>query len=350
VKLALLAPKPRGTRARVPSGGDLYDRELCRALAARGHAVQVVPTLAAHGHANAERLAAQLLAARYDAVLQDELGHVEYLSLNRQLNRQVGRRLATFALVHVTTAELEPGKHSAARERAFLESVDDVVFVSRHVRERTRKLLGLSLRGLVLPPGCDHLPLRARKPRSTASVTRFLCVAHLLPHKGQLELIELWSQLPKRATLWLAGDATRDRAYAKQVERAAERCGPGRVRLLGPLEPRALVAAYGRADVFVSASRYESYGLAIAEALVHGLPVVTWTKGGLWELLTPDESALRVRPDDRAAFAAALSRVCLEPRLLARLQRGARAAGKHLPDWNTRAATLETWLKRRLEV
>jgi glycosyltransferase involved in cell wall biosynthesis len=179
---------------------------------------------------------------------------------------------------------------------------------------------------------------------------RFLCVAHLLPHKGQLALIELWEQLPKPATLWLAGDATRDRAYAKQVERAAERCSPGRIRLLGPLGPRALVAAYARADVFVSASRYESYGLAIAEALVHGLPVVTWTKGGLWEFLEPGVNALRVRACDRAAFAAALRRVCLEPRLLAQLQRGARSAAKRLPDWNARAVELEVWLKHRLHV
>ncbi|HKP60229.1 MAG TPA: glycosyltransferase, partial [Polyangiales bacterium] len=99
------------------------------------------------------------------------------------------------------------------------------------------------------------------------------------------------------------------------------------------------------ADVFVSASAYESYGIAIAEALAAGLPVVTWARGGVWEFLEPGRNALRVAPGDRAGLARALDRLCREPRLLARLRRG--AAQSKLPSWDDSAAQLEALLPSR---
>src|SRR5205823_14860283 len=54
-----------------------------------------------------------------------------------------------------------------------------------------------------------------------------------------------------------------------------------RITLLGAVAPERLDALYAAADVFVLPSRFEGYGMAFAEAIAHGLPVVATTAGAL---------------------------------------------------------------------
>jgi glycosyltransferase involved in cell wall biosynthesis len=340
VKLALLAPRASGSARRHPSGGDVVDRQLVMALQRRGHPVELLTTPAG---VDPKALAATLLEKRLDAVVEDELGYAQY----RELNRHLAGRVRTVALVHVTSVRLAPQERSAAAERAFLRSVHAAVFVSRQAKRESERLLSLKLpAALVVHPGSDHLGPPVR--RKTASTTlRMLCVSHLLPHKGQLELLEALRPLhvPGRAwSLALAGDPTRDRAYATGVRRLAEELGSRRVQLLGALAGPALKHAFARADVLVSASGYESYGLAAAEALRSGLPVVSWARGGLWEFLKHEHNALRVRPADRAGLTRALARLCDEPPLRRALSEGAVSSAAKLPGWDAVAARFELLL------
>jgi glycosyltransferase involved in cell wall biosynthesis len=334
MKLALLLP---GRASKFPSGGDVYDAQLARALERRGHRVDVLRTASGM---NTTALARRLLRAGYTALLEDELGYAEY----SQLNQALARRVSRIALVHVTRARLDPQAGSAPLEREFLRGVDAALFVSRQVRRETQRLLGVRLPGRVAHPGSDHLPPRRRTAAGAGGV-RFLSVGHLLPHKGQLELLQAFAAMSSKASLRLAGDASRDRTYAGRVRRAVLQLGAARARLLGPLAPAALARALAGADVFVSASSYESYGIAVAEALASGLPVVTWARGGVWEFLEPGWNALRVAPGDLRGLSRALERLCREPRLLARLTAGARASS--LPTWDSAAAQLEALLPRR---
>ncbi|MET0385619.1 MAG: glycosyltransferase family 4 protein [Polyangiales bacterium] len=343
MKLGLLVPhSPRMAAGRTPSGGDVYDASLVQALVRLGHEAELIYTGVDF---EPRMLAGKLLAAGYDALIQDELGYQPYLALNRAL----GRRLPRFALVHVTAAQLQPTLRSAVAERAYLKSVQGSIFVSRDVRRQTQRLLGVTARGLVLPPGADHLgPVARRRSMSRRRELRCLCVGHVLPHKRQSELIALSAPLGARVQLLLAGDDRRDAAYGRVVRRAAAQHGPRRVQLLGPLDRRALARAYQRADVCVSASDYESYGIALTEALVHGLPVVTWTAGGLWEFLVPGVNALRVRRGQAKAFTRALASLAEDRALLARLQEGARTTAAALPRWDDAAQRLTRWLTRQL--
>jgi glycosyltransferase involved in cell wall biosynthesis len=338
MKLALLLPRVSGLARRFPSGGDLYDLQLALALERRGHSVDVLRTPPA---LDVRAWSQRLCSRGYAAILQDELGHAEYVRLNRRL----AGRARTVAIVHVTRARLEPAAKSAALERAFLSSVQSALFVSRQVRRETERLLGVRVVSRVAHPGCDHFPrpapLPVRSQRTAASPVRFVCSGHLLPNKGQLELIEAFAKIRGRHTLTLAGDAGRDRRHAARVQRAAAQLGPAKVRLLGPLTAAQLVRLFQRSDVFVSASAYESYGIAAAEALSTGLPVVSWAEGGLWEFLSPGDDALRVAPRDRAGLARALAQVCDDRALLRRLQRGARRSGRALPRWEDAAMRVE---------
>ncbi len=58
-----------------------------------------------------------------------------------------------------------------------------------------------------------------------------------------------------------------------------------RVSLVGDLGEAALAEQYDRADLFVLATLYEGYGMAVAEALARGLPVVSTATGAIADLV-----------------------------------------------------------------
>jgi len=72
--------------------------------------------------------------------------------------------------------------------------------------------------------------------------------------------------------------------------------------------------------------------MALAEALAHGLPVISTTAGAIPDTV-PASAGLLVPPGDTGAFTEALRRFLDEPALRARLAAGARKAGARLPDW-----------------
>src|SRR5690606_10381177 len=104
------------------------------------------------------------------------------------------------------------------------------------------------------------------------------------------------------------GSTTRDPATAAKVRARIERHGlGGRVVLHGETSRAALDACYAAACAFVLPSHLEGYGMAFADALAHGLPVVGTTAGAIPE--TVGDAGVLVPPGDAPALADALARV-----------------------------------------
>jgi glycosyltransferase involved in cell wall biosynthesis len=95
----------------------------------------------------------------------------------------------------------------------------------------------------------------------------------------------------------------------------------------------ALLDCYRAGDAFVFASRTETQGLVLLEALALGVPVVSTAVMGTADVLR-DAAGAVVAPDDEAGFAAAVLRVLGDPAARARL---GRAGPADAARWSARA-------------
>src|SRR5690606_20279545 len=94
-----------------------------------------------------------------------------------------------------------------------------------------------------------------------------------------------------------------------------------------------LDAAYRAADLLVAPSRTESYGMAIADALGRGIPVIASRVGGIPSTVAPGRAAVLVPPEP-GALSRALDRWMTDPALRSRLKDEALRGRSSLPRWS----------------
>ncbi len=100
---------------------------------------------------------------------------------------------------------------------------------------------------------------------------------------------------------------------------------PAGVRFLGRLPISEVRSLYAQHDLFVMPSRFEGFGIALVEALSHGLPAVGRRAFAMPEIVRPGDNGDLVTGDDPAELAAIISRLLADDELFARV--ASQAAG-----------------------
>ena len=326
-----------------PSGGNVYDRRTSCELATLGwlvHEHQVRgswPTPAQDDRAALR----DVFSAIPDGavVLLDGL----VASAVPEVLVPEARRLSLVILVHMPLGDGPPGGAMEAaprREAMVLSAAAAVVTPGESTR---RWLLGrYSLqpdRVHVAEPGVDAADLAP----GTAIGGELLCVAAVTPNKGHdvlLAALAMVRHLKWRCTC--VGSLNRDPRFVDRLRRQARDDGiGGRVRFTGPLTGAALEAAYAGSDLLVLASRAESYGMVVTEALARGLPVVATSVGGLPQALGRGSGGgppgLLVPPDGQATLAEALTDWLGDVELRRRLRQAAKQRRNTLAGWSATA-------------
>jgi glycosyltransferase involved in cell wall biosynthesis len=320
-----------------PTGGYAYDRRMMAELGDLGWQIDVIDL----GEGFPWPSEATLTAARTQllAMPAGRIIVVDGLALGvlPEAAIQLAGRNPLLALVHHPLAlewglSAERAAALRASERAALAAVSAVVVTSA----ATARLVAADYavpaeRITVAKPGSDPAPLAQR---SRDGVVRLLSVGAVVPRKGfdvLIAALATLTDLPWKLTI--AGDRTRDPTAAARLDADIVRHGlGGRIAVSGAVSPQRLAALYAEADAFVLASHFEGYGMAYAEAVAHGLPVIGTVAGAIPETVPPD-AGLLVAPGDVTALAEALRRVIGDDGLRRRLAGAARAAAPQLPAW-----------------
>ena len=191
---------------------------------------------------------------------------------------------------------------------SFRATLDD------HLQDRIRVVPNT-----IRPPAGQAMAGRRTGPKT------LLAVARLVPPKNMARVIEVFCRLAPDHPDWrlrIVGDGPQRKALARQVKRT--RLGE-RITLTGALDDPYPV--YEAAQLFVTASVHEAFGLTACEAAAHGLPVVGYAAcNGLRGQVQHGETGLLATGGAAAgSLVEALSALMRDDALRGRMGRAARA-------------------------
>ncbi len=179
------------------------------------------------------------------------------------------------------------------------------------IRAALPELAGILDERLAVVPNAVPVELFRAAPRRERRAGELLYVGTRKPDKGIATLLEAFSLARARRpdlTLRLVGQSPTPGDEAAWLARAAGLGVTDAVSFEPATDRAGVAAAMARADLFVHASRHETFGVVLAEALASGLPVVATRSGGGEEILGPDPAVrgALVDVDDAVVMADAI--------------------------------------------
>lgn len=330
-----------------PTGGYRYDRRVIEELGKLGWNMRVLalpgdfPTPSGASLQKTEDL---LAATSEEApVLFDGLA---FGAISSEILARVPRRYV--ALVHhplafETGLPLDRVSCFRESERAALMHAVRVVVTSVATRDLLVSDFGVAVEHItVAEPGTEPAP----RARGSNDAPRLLSVGAVSPRKGFRILVKALSGIAELD--WdchIAGSLDRDPDETAALRNCIAKARlEGRVILLGTLDAERLEAEYDRATLFVLPSHFEGYGMAFAEALAHGLPVVACS-GSAVVSTVPASAGIFVPAGDTERLAAALRRLLSNPAEIEKRSDAAWEHAKNLPRWRDAAAKIAAALE-----
>jgi len=233
-----------------------------------------------------------------------DLVHAHWLPLGG-----IAMRLGRPFVVQLWGTDVELGRRAPWLARRILRRARLTLCASNALADAARELGAGEVR--VIGSGVDVPPTVGEE----ATPPEVLYAGRLSAEKGILDLLAAADDGMK---LTIAGD------------------GPLRERVpgaLGFVPHDELGPLYDRAAVVAVPSRREGFGVACAEAMAHGRPVVAAAVGGLLDLVVDEETGLLVPPGDVGALRKALRRLLADEELRARLGANARRRAEETLSW-----------------
>jgi glycosyltransferase involved in cell wall biosynthesis len=346
--------------------------------------------------------ATQRLASRYPrwskrfGLAAADESHLDYAgAVNRQLNSSAAQ------LVHVMnywnwSRKLEDRKRrrlvlemqsewlsqmDPAEVASQMQAVDAVVAVSDHIAKLFKAAVpGYAGHVATAYNGVDTDQFRpAQSAPAGDGVRRILFVGRASPEKGVHTLIDAFARIAGRygdVQLDIAGprsllpesflvgisadplvralsrfyDGSQASSYHEYLDQLVARHGlQGRVRFLGSLGHKQLIAHYQSATLVVNPSLSESFGISIVEGMASGVPVIATRVGGMLETVVHGETGLSVDADQPQALAAAMEIVLSEPERARAFGAAGRVRAVEHFSWRARARRLLELYSRVLQ-
>jgi glycosyltransferase involved in cell wall biosynthesis len=277
------------------TGGTLYNLQLMAALSRRGALVEQSSLSAATGRTDCQ------------LILVDSL----FLNDLPLLRAAVAAPVRVGVLLHYLPSLVRDAtSHLSAEERRALSLAEPIVAPSSTLVQHVLRELPAA-RIACVEPGTGQLSLRSPERRTAGA----LMLCNVTENKGVLPFLRELASLARADDTWtleIAGCCELEPDYGRAARAAAEGGGlRDRVRFLGSIGAAEVSARLADSRLFVSASRMESYGMALAEARAHGTPILAREGGHVAAHVSATHGGELVR--DEVALARAFVALWREP-------------------------------------
>jgi glycosyltransferase involved in cell wall biosynthesis len=321
------------------TGAIVFDTRLAQELRSLGHEVKIVPVEGQHPmpDAVAQASAAALWQAHRDraptaTAVIDGFCLYAFGALAQSLEAA-----GAIGMVHHPMSpepQLSPAERRAFAEieQRLLPRLARIVVPSEAIRAGLVSALTLPPETVtVVSPG---IPAAPRSAGSGGGRCQLLAIGSLIPRKGHDTVLRALARLSDLGwALTICGDDGIDAGHAAALRALAETPGlAGRVTFVGGCTPTELETHWQAADLFVSGSFFEGYGMAVAEAVRRGLPLAV-TQGAAATEVIPRDGSVIVEPGDELQLSKALRRLIFSAPLRHDLSEAAWQAGRAFPNW-----------------
>lgn len=207
------------------------------------------------------------------------------------------------------------------RKRAVYATATHLAANSQASADDAQNAFGVSGEKTCVWPNSLPDPLVPDGPDEPVSRNGIVCVGRLDPSKGQDVLLRALARIGGSISVTLIGNGAMEATCRELATEIKEEIP---VEFIESVPHDEVLARMAQADLVVSPSRSEAFGLVNVEALAVGTPVVASRVGGIPEIVRDGVDGLLVPPDDPQALAAALQRLLDDPGLRATMGQNAR--------------------------
>ena len=329
------------------TGGFLYDKYLVKHLRQKGHTVDIV-SLPWRRYSRrlldnlSLGLKSKLSCKSYDLILQDELIHPSLFWLNYR--HQAANGVPVVSIVHqvLSSQPRKNGIHHFLRavEKHYLANVDAFIFNSETTSGYVQHLINRRPPSIVANPGVDRLghlqpPEKIVARSRRAGPLELLFVGNVTPIKGLMPLLESLIRLPPDTwRLTVVGSLRMDPGHVRRIKRMISGNHiRQQVRLMGPLDGRALIKILADSQLFVMPFSNEGFGIACLEALAYGLPVLASVTGAVKEFIHDGVNGFLIPAGETETCAGIILDLHRDRDHLGRLSETARQTALARPGW-----------------
>jgi glycosyltransferase involved in cell wall biosynthesis len=202
---------------------------------------------------------------------------------------------------------------------------DAVVAQSQNTRRTLAEYFAADVPASIIPLGIAR-PAAVSAERAAFGLSStdviLVTVGRLIRRKRVDQLVGILARLPEHARLLVIGDGPEEAHLRAQADSLGI---AGRITFAGRVSDEDKFRLLAAADIFVSTSQHEGFGLVFLEAMAMGLPIVCYGNGGQTDYLVDGRSGYVVELNDVAAFAERCAPLCDDESLRRRMA-----------DWNKR--------------
>jgi len=321
------------------SGGYHFNFKMVEALHNAGHETDIV-----HFTTIPEKIRGSRIGGSFHALIRVLRYRPDLIIISKSYSFMIPLRLflalkryPILYMVHHLEWHDRTGGASAARKRAvrWFISCGTKVWVNSRSTADDVASLGIPLDTIhIVPPGFQRFELPPEN-RCMEPVT-ILSVGTVCPRKDQLTLLKACAGLGQRSfRVLILGDETTDTVYTEKVKREAEKDSlRGKVVFPGHLPLCDLYRLYGESSILANLSHWEGYGIAVAEAMWAGLPIVACSAGAVPELVTHGVEGFLVSPGNVEGCTEYLSELIDNRALREKMSINARKRAMKLFTWH----------------